>query len=72
MCAHPNFYNNPRYDCVLVDAGQGKYFFVQLLYIVGIFVEMKTYHIALILPFDVPIPHADRPGHEKPLQFTRI
>ncbi|KAF8899527.1 hypothetical protein CPB84DRAFT_1815674 [Gymnopilus junonius] len=59
--AHPNFYNSPRYDCVLVDAGQGKHFFARLLYIFGIFVESEVQYLALILPFDVPIPRIEQP-----------
>lgn len=70
--AHPKFHNHPRYDHILVDAGQGKYFFAQLLYIFGIFVEKKTHHFALILPFDVPIPHAEKPPIDRDFQFTRV
>ncbi|KAF8871312.1 hypothetical protein CPB84DRAFT_1903942 [Gymnopilus junonius] len=69
--AHPNFYNSPRYDCVLVDAGQGKHFFARLLYIFGIFVESEVQYLALILPFDVPIPRIEQPRGDQDLQFTR-
>ncbi|KAF8896734.1 hypothetical protein CPB84DRAFT_1681981 [Gymnopilus junonius] len=70
--AHPNFYNSPRYDCVLVDAGQGKHFFARLLYIFGIFVESEVQYLALILPFDVPIPRIEQPRGDQDLQFTRV
>lgn len=70
--AHPNFYNSPRYDCVLVDAGQGKHFFARLLYIFGIFVENQVHHFALVLPFDVPVPRGDQPQSDKDLQFKRV
>ena len=70
--AHTNFHNHPRYDCILINAGQGKYFFARLLYIFGIFIEGNTHHLALILPFDVPIPRVEQPQIDREFKFTRV
>ncbi|KAF8900821.1 hypothetical protein CPB84DRAFT_1815310 [Gymnopilus junonius] len=70
--AHPSFHNHPRYDCVIVNAGDDEYFFARLLYIFGIFVQGETQYMALILPYDAPIPHTDRPRYDKDLKFTRV
>lgn len=70
--AHPSFHNRPRYDCVIINAGDNKYFFARLLYIFGIFVAGATQYIALILPYDAPIARADWPQFDRDLKFTRV
>ena len=70
--AHPKFHNRPRYDHILVDAGNGEHFIAQLLYIFGIFVEHKTHYFALILPFNVPISCIQQSPIDRHFQFTRV
>lgn len=70
--ANPQFHSRPRYDYVLVDAGGGKHFFAQLLYMFGIYVQKQTHHFALILPLDVLIPRSEQPKVDKAFQFTRV
>jgi hypothetical protein len=70
--AHPKFHNHPWYDHILIDAGQGKHFFAQLLYIFGTFVKGKTHHFALVLPYNLPIPCAEQPPINQHFQFTQV
>jgi hypothetical protein len=70
--AHTNFHNHLWYDCILVNAGQGKNFFARLLYIFGIFIKGNTHHLALILPFDVPIPRVEQPQIDREFKFTQV
>lgn len=72
LCVNPNFHNRPCYDYVLVDAGAGSHFLAQLLYSFSIFAANDNCYMAVILPFDERIPHADRVPSDKILRFTRI
>ncbi|KAJ3509094.1 hypothetical protein NLJ89_g5404 [Agrocybe chaxingu] len=49
-----------------------EYFFAQLLYIFEIQEAGKAHHMALILPFDEPIPIQERPQADDDFHFTRL
>ena len=47
----PQFFGKPRYDFVLVDTVNGN-IFARILYLFVIWIDQKSYPIALIQPFD--------------------
>lgn len=73
--ANPNFHHKPRYDYALVKADDsGKQcIFVQVLYIFRIIYQGVHYHMALVIPFDVP-PHIldHHPNRDTELRLTRV
>jgi hypothetical protein len=68
---NPNFHGNDRHDYVLIKAGELDCFFAQLLYVFGITYKDETYHLALILPMDNPVPVMGR-GRDRKLRFERV
>jgi hypothetical protein len=66
------FHNHPRFDFVIVDAGDGKSFFAQLLYMFGIFLEDRMCYMALILPLDEAIPRAESVPSDRNFRLTRV
>ncbi|EDQ99252.1 uncharacterized protein LACBIDRAFT_316752 [Laccaria bicolor S238N-H82] len=69
--ANPKFHGKPRYDCIIVKIDEEKYIFACLLYIFGLQVLDKEYHMALILPMDLP-PDLENRGRDNDLRFNRV
>ena len=67
--ANPNFHRRPRYDYALVKVHADECIFVQILYMLRITYKDVNYHMALVLPFDVPRAAINR-RRDKELRFT--
>jgi len=69
--AHPQFHGRPRYDYVLIKVSDTQCMLAQLLELFGIAFRGKQYYMALILPFDRPIPLLNR-RRDNDLRLTRV
>lgn len=71
---NPQFHNRPRYDYALLQVNQDQCVFAQLLYMFGITFGEETYHMALILPMDIPITQLENSYREsdQDLRFRRV
>ncbi|KAK0493804.1 hypothetical protein EDD18DRAFT_1107781 [Armillaria luteobubalina] len=50
----PDFYNHPRYDCLLIDSTD-RPFFAQLMMVFTCVIGGKDFPLALVHPFDQPV-----------------
>jgi hypothetical protein len=66
---NPEFYGKPRYDCIAINTANG-YIFAQLIFMFSCEVDRKKYPIALVQPFDAPIPNRSR--KDKDLGLCRV
>ncbi|KAG1801818.1 hypothetical protein EV424DRAFT_1474720 [Suillus variegatus] len=65
----PRFHNVPRYDCVIVNTATSV-FFARLLFLFTCNVNVASYRIALVRPYDTPI--GRRLQKDKHLKFWRV
>jgi len=61
----------PQYDCIIVKIDEENYIFAYLLFIFGLQVLEKEYHMALILPMDLP-PDLENHGRDRDLHFNQV
>ncbi len=69
--ANPDFHRKPRYDYALVKVQGDQCIFVQILYMLRIKYNNEEYHMALVLPFDVPRAAINR-RRDNEMRFTRV
>lgn len=73
--ANPNFHNQPRYDYALVKVHGQQCMFVQVLYIFRVTYEEVRHHLALVIPFNVPLnqqmPNRN-PNRDRELRLTCV
>ncbi|KJA19656.1 hypothetical protein HYPSUDRAFT_56508 [Hypholoma sublateritium FD-334 SS-4] len=68
--ASPDFHRKPRHDYALVKVHADQCIFVQILYMLHVTYKDIDYHMALVLPFDVPRAAINR-RRDNELRFTR-
>ena len=68
---NPKFHGKPRYDCVVIKVDDNSYIFARLLFIFQLKVFEKEYHIALVLPLDIP-PGLKNRQRDIDLRFTSL
>ncbi len=66
----PDFYNHPRYDCVIVEGSEGS-FFAQIIMLFSCVVGGKSFPLALVHPFDKPVATSNA-KLDKDLGFYRV
>ncbi|KAK0207746.1 hypothetical protein IW262DRAFT_1469085 [Armillaria fumosa] len=66
----PDFYNHPRYDCLIVEGLEGP-FFAQTIMLFSCIVSGKSFPLALVHPFDKPV-SASNEKLDKDLGFYRV
>lgn len=66
----PDFYNHPRYDCVIVEGSEGP-FFAQIIMLFSCVVGGKLFPLALVHPFDEPVATSNA-KLDKDLGFYRV
>ncbi|KAK0215012.1 hypothetical protein IW262DRAFT_1300251 [Armillaria fumosa] len=66
----PDFYNHPRYDCVIVKGLEGP-FFAQTIMLFSCIVGGKSFPLVLVHPFDKPV-GASNAKLDKDLGFYRV
>ncbi|KAK0506766.1 hypothetical protein EDD18DRAFT_1315910 [Armillaria luteobubalina] len=66
----PDFYNHPRYDCVIVEGPEGP-FFSQTIMLFSCIVGGKSFPLALVHPFDEPV-GASTAKIDQDLGFYRV
>ncbi|SJL14897.1 uncharacterized protein ARMOST_18373 [Armillaria ostoyae] len=66
----PDFYNHPRYDCVIVEGSEGP-FFAQIIMLFSCVVSGKSFPLALVHSFDEPV-GASNAKLDKDLGFYRV
>jgi len=64
----PQFYNKPRYDFVLIKCTDSD-FFAQLIYVFTCQIGQDSHGLALIQPFDAPVPGQRK---DNDLRFHRV
>jgi hypothetical protein len=68
----PKFYNQPRYDCVIINTADG-YIFAQLALVFTIKINDRDYPIALIRAFERPVSVPRQiQQKDKDLHFLRL
>jgi hypothetical protein len=68
----PKFHSRLRQDFVIVQTATGQPIFAQLLLLFKCRFAGKDYPLALIQPFDQPIPARERPKKDKDLDLYRV
>lgn len=68
---NPNFHNKEHFDAALIQVDGKQAIFVRLLFIFGIHYEGQLYHIALVLPMDIPCMQTNR-GRDRKLRIRRV
>jgi len=68
---NPRFHGHARYDYVLIKVDNNHCMFGQLLEVFGITFRSRKYYMALIIPFDRPVPLLNR-QRDKDLRLKRV
>lgn len=68
----PKFHGHARYDHAIIKINEHDTTFAQILFIFKCTVLEQEYSIALVQPFDEPIPTRERPRKDRDLEFLRI
>jgi hypothetical protein len=68
----PNFHDNVRQDFVIVKTGVGESIFAQLLFLFKCTIANNEYRLALILPFDKPVPTHEQRKKDIDLGLLRV
>jgi len=68
---NPHFHGHMRYDYILIKVNNNCCMFGQLLEVFGITFRGRKYYMALVIPFDRPVPLLNR-RRDKDLRLTRV
>ncbi|KAH7904681.1 hypothetical protein BJ138DRAFT_1018788 [Hygrophoropsis aurantiaca] len=67
---NPNFYNAPRYDCVMFRVDENHSAFARLIFVFECSIANDTYPLALVHLYDAPI--GQRRRKDKDLKLWRL